>query len=119
MDGIFAKTILLSLRQDKDPRLLAYWDNKLQAEAGRVDQRNGLAVDRFDNARRPTLLWSRAEDELVLGDQPHAVADMLALLKAHPDHPDFDKWAARLIDVVTPKPDAGATPGAVSPSPAK
>ena len=119
VDGIFEKTVLPSLRQDKDPRLLACWDNRLQNEAGRVDQRNGLAGNRFNNVRRPTLLWNRAEDELTLGDQPRAVADMLALLKAHPDHPDFDKWAARLTDVVTPKPDAGATPVAGPPRPPK
>ena len=119
VDGIFEKTVLPSLRQDKDPHLLACWDTRLQNEAGRVDQRNGLAVNRFNNVRRPTLLWNRAEDELTLGDQPRAVADMLALLKAHPDHPDFDKWAARLTDVVTPKPDAGATPVAGPPGPPK
>ena len=113
VDGIFQKTILPELRKNKDPRLLAYWDGKIQSEATRIDQRaNGLAVNKFNMIRRPTLLWNRAEDELVLGDQSRAVADMLALLKAHPDHPDFDTWAARLTDVVTPKADAGATPTA-------
>ena len=68
-----------------------------------------MAVNKFNMIRRPTLLWDRAEDEIVLGDPGHAVADMLALLKAHPDHPDFDKWAARLTEVVTPKSDAAAT----------
>lgn len=118
VDGIFDKTILPSLRQDKDPRLIAYWDNKLQTEAARVDQRsNGLAINRFNNIRRPTLMWNRAEDELLLGDRDRAVADMLANLKAHPDHPDFDKWVAKLTDVVTPKGDAASSPPA-SPAPA-
>ncbi len=113
VDGIFQKTILPELRKNKDPRLLTYWDGKIQSEATRIDQRaNGLAVNKFNMVRRPTLLWNRAEDELVLGDQNRAVADMLALLKAHPDHPDFDTWAARLTDVVTPKADAGTTPAA-------
>ncbi len=104
VDGIFQKTILPELRLEKDPRLLAYWDNKIQTEASHIDQKsNGLAVNKFNMVRRPTLLWSRAEDELVLGDQAHAVADMLALIKAHPDHPDFDAWVARLTEVVTPK----------------
>lgn len=109
-DGIYQKTILPELRQEKDPRLLAYWDNKIQLEAAHIDkQANGLAVNKFNMIRRPTLLWDRAEDEIVLGDTGRAVADMLALLKAHPDHPDFDKWAARLTEVVTPKADAAAT----------
>ena len=118
VEGIFQKTILPSLRQDKGPRLLTYWDSKMQGEAARVDQRsNSLAVNRFNNVLRPTLLWNRAEDELLLGDQPRAVADMLAILKAHPDHPDFDKWAARLTDLVMPKPDATTSPPPASPTP--
>ncbi len=117
VDGIFQKTILPELRKEKDPRLLVYWDAKIQSEALRTDkQANGLAANRFNSIRRPALLWNRAEDELVLGDQGRAVADMLALLKAHPDHPDFDKWVARLTDVVTPKADASAVPPA-SPHP--
>ena len=37
-------------------------------EAVRIDkQANGLAVNKFNTIRRPTLLWNRAEDELVLG----------------------------------------------------
>ena len=112
MDGIFQKTILPELRQEKDPRLLAYWDNKIQTEALRIDkQANGLTTNKFNMIRRPTLLWSRAEDELVLGDQGRAVADMLALLKAFPDHPDFDKWAARLTEVVTPPKGDAPAPG--------
>ena len=111
VDGIFQKTILPELRLEKDPRLLAYWDNKIQTEAMHTDLKsNGLAINKFNMIRRPTLLWSRAEDELVLGDQGRAVADMLALLKAHPDHPDFDKWAARLTEVVTPPKGDEAAP---------
>lgn len=111
VDGIFQKTILPALRQDKDPRLLAYWDNKMQTEVARIDQRsNSLAVNRFNNVRRPTMLWNRAEDELLLGDRDRAVADMLAIVKAHTDHPEFDKWVARLTEVVTPKGEAAPSP---------
>ncbi len=103
VDGIFQKTILPELRLEKDPRLLAYWDNKIQTEASQIDQKsNGLATNKFNMVRRPTLLWNRAEDELALGDLNRTVADMLALIRAHPDHPDFDKWAARLTELVTP-----------------
>ena len=102
-DGIYQKAILPELRKAKDPRLLAYWDNKIQTEAAQTDLKsNGLAANKFNMVRRPTLFWDRAEDELLLGDQPHAVADMLAIIKSHPDHPDFDKWVARLTEVVTP-----------------
>ena len=116
VDAIYQKSILPELRKAKDPRLLAYWDNKIQAEATQVDQKsNGLAVNKFNMVRRPTLLWNRTEDELVLGDLPHAVADMLAIIKAHPDHPDFDKWAARLTEVVTPKAEVSVRDASTNP----
>lgn len=103
-DGIYQKAILPELRKAKDPRLLAYWDNKIQTEGSQIDGRsNGLTANKFNAVRRPSLLWNRSEDELLLGDMPHAVADMLAIIRAHPDHPDFDKWAARLTEVVTSK----------------
>ena len=104
VDGIFQKSILPVLRELKDPRLLVYWDNKLKTEAGRLDSKaNSLAIDKFNNIRRPVLFWNRAEDELLLGDVNRAVADMLSIIKGHPDHPDFDKWVARLTEIVSAK----------------
>ena len=102
-DSIYQKAILPTLREMKDPRVLDYWIAKIQLEAVRVDKtNNNLAVRKFNNDRKPELLWSRAEDEEAIGQHNQAVADMLALAKAHPDHPDFDKWAARLTDLVKP-----------------
>ena len=106
-EAIFQKTILPELRKEKDPRLFGYWDGRLQAEAARARATgNNLIVAKFDHIRRPSLLWSRAEDEQVVGNGNQAVADMLAILKANPDHPDFDKWAAELEGMVSAKPDA-------------
>ncbi len=104
LDNIYEKTILPTLREMKDPRLLDYWNGKLTSEAARIDSKGGnnLAVNKFNNVRRPELLWSRAEDELVIGNRDAALADMLAVVKAHPDHPNFDKWAQQLTDLVKP-----------------
>ena len=103
-ESIYQKTILPEMRRDKDPRLLDYWDNHLQTESARASaSQNNLTVSKFNHIRRPSLLWSRAEDELALGNTNQAVADMLALLKANPDHPDFDKWASELEGAVGPK----------------
>ena len=103
VDSIYQKAILPTLRDMKDPRVLDYWMAKLQLEATQTDKsNNNLAVNKFNNVRRPELLWNRAEDEEVIGQHNQAVADMLALAKAHPDHPDFDKWAARLTELVKP-----------------
>lgn len=105
-DSIFQKTILPELRKNKDPRLLGYWDSHLQSEATKAkESQNNLAITKFDHVRRPSLLWGRAQDEQVLGNTNQAVADMLAVLKANPDHPDFDKWATELEGVVSPKAD--------------
>ena len=103
VDSIYQKTILPTLRDMKDPRVLDYWVAKIQTEAAHFDKStNNLALNKFNNVRRPELLWNRAEDEEVIGQHDQAVADMLALAKAHPDHPDFDKWAARLTELVKP-----------------
>ena len=117
-DSIFQKAILPELRKDKDPRVLSYWDSRLQTEAARARaSQNNLLVTKFDHIRRPSLLWSRAEDEQALGNGSQAVTEMLAILKTNPDHPDFDKWATELEGMVSAKPDL--TPvGEVSVGPA-
>ena len=103
VDSIYQKAILPTLRDMKDPRVLDYWSLKIQSEAAQADKsNNNLAQRKFSTVRRPELLWNRAEDEEVIGQHDQAVADMLALAKAHPDHPDFDKWAARLTELVKP-----------------
>ena len=39
---------------------------------------------------------------MIVGQRDAAIADMLAIVKAHPDHPNFDKWAQQLTDLVSP-----------------
>ncbi len=102
--SIFQKTILPEMRNNKDPRLLSYWDNLLQTESARVTAtQNNLATTKFNHIRRPSLLWSRAEDELILGSTNQGIADMLGIVKANPDHPDFDKWATQLEGIASAK----------------
>lgn len=118
-ESIYQKTILPQMRKDKDPRLMDYWDNHLQSEAARASASgNGLVVTKFNHVRRPSLLWSRAEDELAMGNANQAVADMLAIIKANPDHPDFEKWAAELEGIVSAKTEpAGDAAGGPASSP--
>jgi hypothetical protein len=114
VNGIYEQTILPEMRLEKDPRLLAYWDNRIQTESARAEgSQNGLVMNKFRNIQLPELLWARAEDEVALGRQNQGIADMLALIKAHPDHPDFEKWAAELEKLVSPQvaaPSPSATP---------
>ena len=118
VDSIYEKAILPTLRDTKDPRVLDYWTAKLQSEAAHIEKgSNSLAMNKFNNVRRPQLLWNRAEDEEVIGQHNQAVADMLALARAHPDHPDFDKWAARLTELVKPTKAEVVVHDAPDPSP--
>ena len=103
VDGIYERVIFPELRAEKSPRLLDGWRDRIQTETTRAaSAQNTLAVNKFNNIRLPTLLWSRAEDEVTLGLTNQAVSDMLGLIKAHPDHPDFDQWTARLTEIVSP-----------------
>ena len=103
VDGIYRRTILPQMRADKDPRLLDYWNARIQAETARANStQNGLALSKARNVRLPGLAWSRAEDEVALGQVNQGVADMMAIVKAHPDHPEFDRWVNKLTEVVTP-----------------
>ncbi len=102
-DGIYEKTIFPELRTEKNLRLLDCWRDRIQSETTRASAaQNSLTANKFNNIRLPTLLWSRAEDELTLGLLNQAVNDMLAQIKAHPDHPDFERWTARLTEIVSP-----------------
>lgn len=127
--AIYQSTILPEMRRSKDPRLLTYWNDLIQKEATRATATgNNLVASKFNHIRRPTLLWGRAEDEMVLGANNQAVLDMLGIIKANPDHPDFDNWTKELEGIVSAQqspapspadtPPAGSTPGSPSPTPA-
>jgi hypothetical protein len=122
VEGIYEKTILPEMRLEKDPRLLAYWDSHIQGEgAAAAGSQNALQINKFNTIRLPSLLWGRAEDEIALGRQSQGIADMLTQIKAHPDHPDFQKWASELEQLVSPPapaPSPSATPAALASPPA-
>jgi hypothetical protein len=103
VDGIFQKIILPELRAQRDPRLLEYWDMKIKRE-GEAATRSRLSfeLDRFNQIRRPELLWNRAEDELALGQRGKAINDMFNLIKANPSHPSAAGWVSRLESAIAP-----------------
>lgn len=114
VDGIYSKTIQPEFRRLKDPRIVEYWDARIQREAGQAAKSN-LSFDagKFDQVRKPALLWSRAEDVLSIGQKNRAAADMFALIKNYPTHPDALKWVAQLESVLAGKPEAAG--GAAAP----
>lgn len=103
LDGIYNRIILPELRTSKDPRLLEYWDMRLKREAESAS-RSKLAFDqeKFNQVRRPELLWSRAQDLLILGQRNRAISEMFALVKAYPAHPRASEWVAAIEQALTP-----------------
>jgi hypothetical protein len=115
IDGIYEKSVLPELRRQKSPQVIEYWDNRIRREAEKASMaRLAFVAERFENFRRPTLLWQRATEYLALELPNRAVSEMFAVLKAYPTHPDFEKWAADLEGIINPKP---AVSGALPPLP--
>lgn len=117
-DGIYEKIILPELRAQRDVRALEYWDIKLKKEADAAT-RSKLAyeVEKFNTQRRPTLLWSRAEELAQLGQKNRAVGEMFNLIKTYPAHPSAGNWITTLEQtLMPPAPAAGAASAAVPPA---
>jgi hypothetical protein len=108
-DAIFTNIVMPALREAKDPRLLDLWDAKIKEEAEIASKAHlAFQADKFNLSRRPELLWSKAEDALLLGQKNRAITDMLSIIKAHPTHPKAKEWLTRLESLVSPAP---ASPG--------
>jgi hypothetical protein len=112
IDGIYEKILLPVMRKNRDPRILRYWDDKIMAEKGKAAVATAaFSTDRFNLTRRPSLLWSRAEDEVAIGMRDRGITDMYNLVKAFPAHPDAGKWIPELEDLLTStETTGGATP---------
>jgi hypothetical protein len=113
VDGIFQKTILPQLRKQKDATWLNYWDDKIQSEASRASKSPLMLVNEtFNQRRKPSLQWARALDMALLGQKNRAAAEMFAIIKNNPSHPDASHWIEQLEKFLDP---AAASPPAVAP----
>ncbi len=114
IEGIYGSIILPEFRASKDPRLLEYWDLRIKLETERVTEAK-LDVEQRDWAqiKRPNLLWSRAQDVLLLGQKNRAITEMFNLVKTHPQHPNVTGWISAIEGIL-----AAAAAPAVSPAPA-
>ncbi len=114
IQGIYEKIILPVMRKNHDARILRYWDNRIISERGRASAETAaFNTDRFNLTRRPSLLWSRAEDEVAIGLRDQGITDMFNLVKAFPAHPDAGKWIPELEGILTAAaPSVPAAPAA-------
>ncbi len=103
VEGIFQKAILPQLRKDKDPRIIGYWDARIQREANDAKGRNRtFDAEQFDQVLKPNLLWSRAQEFLAIGQRNRAINEMFAIIKAYPAHPNSAGWIDNLVKLVSP-----------------
>jgi hypothetical protein len=109
IDGMYIQFLLPYMRKNRDPRVLTYWDNKIISDRGMASSASAaFNTDRYNLTTRPSLLWSRAEDEIVIGRRDQGITDMYALVKAFPGHPDAGKWIAELQGLLTTPPTVAA-----------
>ena len=101
VNGIYSAIILPEFRATKDPRLLDYWDMMIRKNQESIyagmptfDERQKTQVE------RPAMLWSRAQDQLLIGQRNRALTEMFNLIKAYPQHPDAAGWIAQLEGLI-------------------
>ena len=111
VDGIFQKIVLPELREEKDARVLEYWDMQLKREAEAASARRvEFEMTKFNTVRRPELLWKRASEYAAIGQKNKAAVEMLGLIKANPAHPDVATWIGELETLLAPPAPALAAP---------
>jgi hypothetical protein len=116
LDGIHRAILLPEYRTMRDARLIEYWDNVIRREAETVAKRKvNYEEVRFNQVRKPALVWQRAQDLLAIGLRNRAILDMVAVLKANTLHPQAEAWVKELEGVLatpatTTAPAAPATP---------
>lgn len=97
VEGILEKNIRSVYREQRSPLLLETWDWQIEYETSRLDDvRRQHAVDQFERVRKPSLQFGRARDQALLGEPLQAAAVGLQILKAHPEHPQFNAWADQI-----------------------
>ena len=103
VNGIYNAIILPEFRATKDPRLLEYWDLMIKKEqeniyAGMPD----FEERQWSQVKRPAMLWSRAQDLLLIGQRNRALTEMYNLIKAFPQHPEAAAWISQLEQSLAP-----------------
>ncbi|MGC1481193.1 MAG: hypothetical protein WA771_11855 [Chthoniobacterales bacterium] len=103
-------TVRPILRTNEDPRLLETWDLQVEMTRGMAsDWDRQQPESKLNSEQLPRLAWSKANDQIVLGDSAAAYQTMLRLIQTYPSHPDALKWIAQLSELVAP-PETPAAP---------
>jgi hypothetical protein len=102
VDGIYEKFLLPFMRKNRDPRVIQYWDKKIADETANAANASAeFSTDRFNQTRRPELLWSRAEDQIAIDQRNEGLTAMYNIVKSFPTHPSAGKWIDELQGLLT------------------
>lgn len=108
IDGIFEKNIRQPLRKENSPLLVGTWDFQIKIQADRITLgRLDYEADKFQIVTQPRMLFSRANDMILVGLKNKGCTEILQLLRSHPEHPDFPKWAEKIRQVFSSPPATG------------
>jgi hypothetical protein len=118
IDGIYEKVILPEYRRTKDPRLIQYWDARIQREAEQATATGrSFDADKFNQTERPMLMWKRAEDLGAIGLRNREISEMVAIIKEYPSDPSIPTWVAEVEKMLKTAAAAPAAPAAAAPAP--
>ncbi len=117
LGGILEKNVRTHWRKTKAPELIATWDLQLARhdEAVAAPGRSAAEIEKLKTIEGPRLIFARAGDQALLGQQNTAQRETLQLVRDYPLHPDWARWVARLRESLGA--DSAAPPPAEAPAP--
>jgi len=89
------------MRLAKNPKLLDVWQFQMKLAADQLSggrDENGKA--NFTQIEIPRMMWGQARDMALLGHNNEAIVTMVKLVRANPQHPDFQNWVGELTDML-------------------
>lgn len=94
IEGIYSNVILPYYRSEKPTELGAQWDLRISAElALRKAVLSESEFGIYNGEQGPRMQWEKQNDLLVSNINPvNALAEMLKLIQANPNHPDAAGW---------------------------
>ena len=97
LDGVAEKFLLPTLRKARDRRLIQYWNDKITWETNQASKSTTpFAVNNFNQTKLPKLMWSRAEDLVIVGYRDQGLTQMYQIIKQYSDQPDAGGWITEL-----------------------
>jgi hypothetical protein len=116
--NIYEKSVFPTYREKKKSELGTQWDARMSAEAAL--RKGSISEAEFAIWQQTALLdikWLKLKDVYANGDKPvNALADMLAMIRDNPGHPDSPKWLDEFRGLVAAAvPGSAATPPATAP----